>query len=42
MEQRLDAMLQAIETVRPALTQFYGSLSDEQKARFDRMGRQPT
>jgi LTXXQ motif family protein len=39
MEQRLDAMLQAIETVRPALTRFYGSLSDEQKARFDRMGR---
>jgi hypothetical protein len=42
MEQRLDAMLQAIETVRPALTRFYGSLSDEQKARFDRMGRQST
>jgi hypothetical protein len=42
MEQRLDAMLQAIETVRPALTRFYGSLSDEQKARFDRMGRRPT
>jgi hypothetical protein len=42
MEQRLDAMLQAVETVRPALTKFYGSLSDEQKARFDRMGRQPT
>jgi len=42
MEQRLDAMLQAIETVRPVLTRFYGSLSDEQKARFDRMGRQPT
>jgi len=41
MEQRLDAMLQAIETVRPALTRFYGSLSDEQKARFDRMGRRP-
>jgi hypothetical protein len=42
MEQRLDAMLQAIETVRPALTRFYGSLSDEQKARFDRLGRQAT
>ena len=42
MEQRLDAMLQAIETVRPALTKFYGSLSDEQKARFDRMGRKTT
>ena len=42
MEQRLDAMLQAVETVRPALTRFYGSLSDEQKARFDRMGRRST
>jgi hypothetical protein len=42
MEQRLDAMLQAVETVRPALTKFYGSLSDEQKARFDRMGRKTT
>jgi hypothetical protein len=42
MEQRLDAMLQAIETVRPALTKFYGSLSDEQKARFDRLGRKTT
>src|SRR5262249_10902273 len=39
MEQRLDAMLQAIDTVRPALTKFYASLSDEQKARFDRLGR---
>jgi hypothetical protein len=40
MEQRLNAMLQAIDTVRPALTQFYGSLSDEQKARFNRLPRQ--
>jgi hypothetical protein len=40
MEQRLEAVLQAIDTVRPALTRFYSSLSDEQKARFDRMGRQ--
>ena len=39
MEQRLSGMLQAIETVRPALNKFYGSLSDEQKARFDRLGR---
>ena len=38
MEQRLSGMLQAIEAVRPALTNFYGSLSDEQKARFDRLG----
>ncbi len=43
MEQRLKGMLQAIETVRPALTKFYASLSDEQKARFDRLGsRRPT
>jgi ABC-type transporter MlaC component len=42
MEQRLNAMLQAIETVRPALTKFYGALSDEQKARFDRLGARPT
>ena len=41
MEQRLKAMQQAIETVRPALTKFYGSLSDEQKARFDRLGARP-
>lgn len=41
MEQRLQAMLQAIDTVRPALAQFYGSLSDEQKARFDRLGVRP-
>ena len=42
MEQRLKGMLQAIETVRPALSKFYASLSDEQKARFDRLGRKPT
>ena len=32
---RLQAMLSGIDTVRPALQDFYGSLSDEQKARFD-------
>jgi LTXXQ motif family protein len=35
---RLDAMLQAIGTVRPALDTFYNSLSDEQKAAFDAIG----
>jgi len=40
MEQRLNGTLQAIETMRPALTKFYGSLNDEQKARFDRLGHQ--
>jgi hypothetical protein len=33
-------MLQAVETVQPALANFYSSLSDDQKARFDGMGRQ--
>ena len=32
MEKRLDAMLQAVKTVRPALEAFYATLSDEQKA----------
>ena len=36
MEQRIDAMLQAVETLRPALAKFYAALSDEQKARFNR------
>jgi hypothetical protein len=35
MEKRLKAMLAAAKTVQPALTQFYGGLSDEQKARFN-------
>jgi hypothetical protein len=39
MEQRLNAMLQAVDIVQPALAQFYDSLSDEQKARFNRMQR---
>jgi ABC-type transporter MlaC component len=37
MEQRLDAMLRAVDTVQPALAKFYGSLSDEQKERFNRL-----
>ena len=35
MEKRMDAMLQAIRTVRPALEALYATLSDEQKARVD-------
>jgi hypothetical protein len=35
MESRLQAMLAAVQTVRPALERFYRSLSDEQKARFN-------
>ena len=38
--QRLNAMLQAVGTVRPALTDFYAALSDDQKARFNTMGKQ--
>jgi len=40
MEQRLKAALQALDVVQPALDRFYGSLSDEQKARFNRLPRQ--
>jgi len=35
---RLNAMLQAIGMVRPALDNFYGSLTGEQKAAFDAIG----
>ncbi len=42
MEQRLDAMLQALDTVQPALAKFYDSLSDEQKARVDRLSARQT
>ncbi len=35
---RINAMLQAVRTVRTALNEFYGSLSDEQKARFNVIG----
>jgi len=37
---RLQAMLHAVETVQPALAAFYNALSDDQKARFNTMGRQ--
>jgi hypothetical protein len=35
---RLDSMLQAIGMVRPALDNFYNSLTDEQRAAFDAVG----
>ena len=35
MENRLQVMLVAVQTVRPALDRLYQSLSDEQKARFN-------
>jgi hypothetical protein len=35
---RLQAMVDAMNTIRPKLQAFYASLSDEQKARFNTMG----
>jgi hypothetical protein len=37
IEQRLDAVLRAVTTVQPALQNFYATLSDEQKERFNRL-----
>jgi LTXXQ motif family protein len=38
MENRMDAMLDAIRAVRPAFEAFYAAMSDEQKARLDGLG----
>ena len=38
VSQRLDVMLQAVKTVRTALDDFYGKLTDEQKAQFEAIG----
>jgi LTXXQ motif family protein len=40
MGKRLDATAQAVEAVRPALQDFYASLNDEQKARFNTLNLQ--
>jgi hypothetical protein len=40
MEKRIEAMLQAAKTVQPALQDFYASLNNEQKARFNTLGRE--
>jgi hypothetical protein len=42
MQQRLEAMIEAANTVRPALEDFYASLNDEQKAKFNRLNREAT
>ncbi|HEY4775636.1 MAG TPA: Spy/CpxP family protein refolding chaperone, partial [Xanthobacteraceae bacterium] len=42
IEERLVAMLEAIQSVRGALAEFYGALSDEQKAQFNAIGRAHT
>jgi hypothetical protein len=39
-ETRLQAMIEAANTVKPALNGFYASLNVEQKARFNRLGRE--
>jgi ABC-type transporter MlaC component len=41
VEARLTAMADAIKSVRPDLQNFYASLSDEQKAKFNTMGPPP-
>ena len=38
MEERLNTILQALKLVQAPLENFYNSLSDEQKARFNRLG----
>ena len=39
MQKRIEAMLIAAREIRPALEEFYASLDDEQKAKFNRLGR---
>lgn len=38
MEERFSAMLKALDVVQSVLVKFYHSLTDEQKARFNRLG----
>jgi hypothetical protein len=38
IEMRLDVMIQAAKAIEPALNEFYGSLKDEQKSRFNALG----
>jgi hypothetical protein len=38
MEARLNAVLEAIRIMEPALERFYSQLTDEQKARFNLLG----
>jgi hypothetical protein len=39
IDKRLNAMLDAVKTVRAALDKFYATLTDEQKAQFESIGR---
>ena len=38
MEERLNGIVQALDLVQAPLEKLYNSLSDEQKARFNRLG----
>ncbi len=38
MRDRLAAMLQAAQTMQPALSNFYAALNNEQKAAFNTLG----
>jgi hypothetical protein len=38
MQQRIEAMIAAVQTVQPALDKFYGLLNDEQKSRLTALG----
>lgn len=38
MEKRMEAMLAAVKTVRPAFDAFYATLTEEQKARINKAG----
>lgn len=38
MEKRMEAMLQAVKTVRPAFDAFYATLNDDQKKTLDQIG----
>jgi hypothetical protein len=40
MQQRIEAMISAVQTVQPPLQKFYELLSDEQKARLNALGQQ--
>jgi hypothetical protein len=40
MERRVQGMVQAVAQIRPPLEEFYGLLSDEQKARFNALGQE--
>jgi predicted transcriptional regulator len=42
VDTRLDAMLEAIKVIRPALEDFYATLNDEQKAQFETIGAKRT